>query len=68
MKWAKPVGSTQGTVDGRYMIVQANTQHWVSYRMGHTVAKDLGTSNSDEKARELCEAHERGLIQQRKSA
>lgn len=62
MKWDKPQGSTQATTDGRYVIVQANSQDWVAYLMGYTTAKDLGTRDSDVKARELCESHESHLI------
>ena len=58
MKWDKPNGSVQQTADGRYVIVQANSQDWVAYQMGYTCAKDLGTRETDLKARALCEAHE----------
>lgn len=68
MKWDKPTGSTQTTTDGRYVIVKANSQDWVAYRMGYTVAKDLGTSDTDEKSRALCEAHEAQLTAHRRSA
>lgn len=61
MKWEKPTGSVQQSTDGRYVIVQANSQHWVAYLMGYTCASDLGTRDSDLKARALCEAHEAQL-------
>lgn len=61
MKWEKPTGSVQQSTDGRYVIVQANSQHWVAYLMGSTCASDLGTRDSDLKARALCEAHEAQL-------
>jgi len=62
VKWEKPAGSTQHSSDGRYVIVQANTQHWVAYQLHATTATDLGTSETDLKARALCEAHESQLI------
>ena len=69
MKWDKPAGSTQQSSDGRYVIVQANSQDWVAYRMGYTCAQDLGTSHSDEEARKLCESHESQLqAEHRRSA
>lgn len=61
MKWEKPQGATQHTTDGRYVIVQANTQHWVAYELHATTAKDLGTRTTDEAAREVCEAYEAQL-------
>jgi hypothetical protein len=62
MKWDKPAGSTQHTTDGRYVIVQANSQDWIAYQLHATTAKDLGTRDTDLKARALCEAHESQLI------
>jgi len=62
MKWDKANGSVQQSADGRYVIVQANSQDWVAYQMGYTCAKDLGTRDSDLKARGLCEAHEAQLV------
>lgn len=62
MKWEKPQGSTQHTADGRYCIVQANSQHWVAYELTpFGAAKDLATKQSDEEARQACEAHEAQL-------
>jgi len=61
MKWDKPNGSVQQTACGRYVIVQANSQDWVAYQMGYTCAKDLGTRDSDLKARACCEAYEAQL-------
>jgi len=61
MKWDKLAGCTQQTSDGRYLIMHANSRDWVAYRMGYTIAQDLGTTDSDEKARELCETHEAQL-------
>ena len=33
MKWDPPQGSTQHTADGRYAIVQANSQDWIAYKL-----------------------------------
>jgi hypothetical protein len=60
MKWDKPSGSTQHSSDGRYAIVQANSQDWIAYQLHATTGKDLGRADSDEKARELCESHSQG--------
>lgn len=62
MKWDKQFGSTQTTSDGRYCIVHATETNWVAYLMGATVAKDLGTRDTDIGARDLCEAHEAQLV------
>lgn len=66
MKWLPPSGSTQHSADGRYVVVQANSQDWIAYQLHATTAKDLGTRDTDEKARAVCEAHEAQLM--RKSA
>lgn len=58
MKWEQPLGSTQTTSDGRYCIVAANSRDWVAYQMGYTTVKELGTRESDVKARACCEAYE----------
>lgn len=59
MKWEKTQGSTQHTTDGRYCIVQANSQDWIAYELtAFGAAKDLATRDSDLKARAVCEAHE----------
>lgn len=68
MKWLPPAGSTQGTADGRYVIVQANSKDWVAYQLGYTVSKEIGTRDSDLKARAACEAYEAQLIAARKTA
>jgi hypothetical protein len=63
MKWLPPAGSTQGTACGRYVIVQANSQHWVAYDIGaRTAAQEIGTRGNDADARALCEAAERALM------
>lgn len=62
MKWEKPQGSTQHTTDGRYCIVQANSQDWVAYELtAFGAAKDLATKPTDEDARKVCEAYEAQL-------
>ena len=61
MKWENPTGSTQTTSDGRYCIVRATENNWVAYLMGYTLARDLGTRDTDLKARAVCEAHEAQL-------
>lgn len=58
MKWDRPLGSTQSTTDGRYVIVQANSRDWVAYQMGYTIVNELGVRDSDLKARACCEAYE----------
>ena len=58
-----PSGSTQGTADGRYVIVQANSKDWVAYDIGlGTAAQEIGTRNSEADARALCESAERALM------
>lgn len=62
MKWDKPNGGVQHSADKRYSIVQATETGpiWIAYALGPTAATQIGTTNSDELARELCEGHERG--------
>lgn len=63
MKWLPPNGGTQGTSDGRYVIVQANSQDWVAYDITlATAATEIGSRKNDADARALCEAAERALI------
>jgi hypothetical protein len=61
VKWDKPAGSTQHSADGRYAIVQANSQDWVAYELHATTGKELGRSDYDEEARKICETHEAQL-------
>jgi hypothetical protein len=69
MKWDKPNGSVQWSADKRYLIVQANSQHWVAYEATPFVtATDLGTKGTDAEARGLCEEHEATLVALRKRA
>lgn len=63
MKWLPPNGSTQGTADGRYVIVQATSQDWVAYDIASGVAgREIGSRKNDTDARALCEAAERSLM------
>lgn len=59
MKWEKPNGSRQGTVDGKYVIVQATEHNWIAYELGPTAGVELGVKPTDEQARQICEDHER---------
>lgn len=62
MKWDKPTGSTQATTDGRYAVVHATETNWVAYELTpYGTGEDLGTRDTDLKARALCEAHEAQL-------
>lgn len=63
MKWLPPAGATQGTTDGRYVIVQANSKDWIAYDVSSgTSGRQIGASSSDADARALCEAAERALM------
>lgn len=63
MKWDKPAGATQSTVDGRYLVMQANSKDWVAYDTTlSTATKELGTRDTDLKARAVCEAEEARLM------
>lgn len=63
MKWLPPNGSVQGTADGKYVIVQANSQDWIAYDIaGGTTGQEIGSRKSDADARALCEAAERSLM------
>lgn len=62
MKWEKPIGSTQQTHDGRYLVMAANECDFVAYCLAeYDRPQDIGTRDSDVKARGLCEAHEAQL-------
>lgn len=58
MKWDKPTGAVQYSSNRAYCVVQANSQNWIAYQMGITTAEDLGTTDTDERARALCEERE----------
>ncbi len=63
MKWLPPNGSSQGSADGRYVVVQANSQHWIAYDIaGGTTAREIGVRGNDCDARALCEGAERALM------
>lgn len=59
MKWLAPEGSTQRSKCGRYMVVRANSQHWVAYSRGLSgnAYIELGTRHGDEQARACCYEH-----------
>ncbi len=62
MKWDKPTGSIQQTKDGRYLIIQANSQHCVAYDLNsYDAPKELGVKSTDAEARTLCDLHETRL-------
>lgn len=67
MKWDKPTGAVQYSADRAYCVVQANSQHWIAYQMGITTAEDLGTTDTDERARALCEERENGRLSSRRA-
>lgn len=68
MKWDKPNYPTQHTTDRRYCIVQATEENWIAYRLGLTTGEELGVKSTDEEARQVCECHEREMLQRRKLA
>lgn len=69
MKWLSPNGSTQATADGRYVIVNATSQHWISYELTpYSTGEDLGTSSSAEEARKRCEEHQAQVVSVRRRA
>jgi hypothetical protein len=57
MKWLPPDGSTQHSADKRYCIVKAAETGpvWIAYRMAISTGEQIGSTNSDELARQLCE-------------
>lgn len=69
MKWDKPTGSVQWSLDRRYSIVRAAETGpiWIAYAMASTTGEQIGTINSDELARTLCEDHEREMTALRRS-
>lgn len=69
MKWDKPNGGVQFTVDKRYSIVRAAETGpiWIAYAMGPTTGEQIATTNSDELAREICEDHEREMVAMRRA-
>jgi hypothetical protein len=56
VKWLAPDGSTQHSACKRYCIVYGHTGPiWIAYRMAITTGEQIGSTNSDELARQLCE-------------
>lgn len=71
MKWLPVDGSVQhgvGACGRRYSVVNANSQHWIAYELGATIGIELGVAGNDDKAREICEDHERYIESQRRRA
>ena len=73
MKWLPVDGSVQhgiGACGRRYSVVNATSQHWVAYQLaiGVGIGEDLGTRDSEEGARGLCEDRERDLEALRRRA
>jgi hypothetical protein len=59
MKWDKPNGARQGTVDGRYVIVQATENNWIAYELTQFgTGNELGVKPTDAEARNVCEDHD----------
>ena len=68
MKWLPPQGSTQGTADERYVIVQANSKDWIAYALTPFATSDeLAVKPSAAEAREVCEDHEREMVAMRRA-
>jgi len=60
MKWDKPDFPVQRSTDRKYCIVRAIENVWHAYFLppGATTGDQLGVTNSDELARQLCEDDE----------
>lgn len=56
MKWLPPNGATQVSACGNFVVVKANSQDWIAYRLTkfHT-GDELGVRKSDAEARQCCE-------------
>ena len=68
MKWLPLQGSTQGTADERYVIVQANSKDWIAYAVTPFATGDeLGVKPTPAEAREVCEDHEREMVAMRRA-
>lgn len=66
MKWEKQDGSVQRSSDGRYVCVQANSQHVIAYALTpYGTGQDLGACPSMEVGRQRCEDHERQIFRKR---
>jgi hypothetical protein len=68
MKWDKPNGATQHTVDRRYCIVEAVKGTWIAYALGPTTGDEIGPADTEERARALCERRERENSETRRRA
>lgn len=69
MKWLNPNGATQGTSDGRYVVVQATENNWIAYELTpYGTGAELGVKPTAEQAKECCEDHETLLQTMRKRA
>jgi hypothetical protein len=57
VKWDTSDVSVHRTGDGKYSVVRAveTGPVWIAYRMGPTTAEQIGSTNSDNLARQLCE-------------
>lgn len=63
MRWLPPNGDTQGTSDGRYVIVKSSSGEWIAYDITMaTSAQEIGTRPNESDARALCEAADRALM------
>lgn len=60
MKWLPASRMTQHSADGKYLIVRANSQHWLAYYRGVSgnTHIELGTRHDDEQARACCLEHQ----------
>lgn len=60
MKWMPATGSTQQSSDGRYLIMEATSKHWIAYALSER--SDIGTLPSAEDARAVCDSHSRASL------
>ena len=60
VKWLPATGPTQSSASGQYLIMQANSKHWITYCMA--TCDELGTVASAEDARACCESHARAVL------
>ena len=68
VKWLPPNGTTQHSIDHKYVVVEANSQQWIGYELGPTAGTELGVVKTAEEARQLCEDHETMLQSMRRRA
>jgi hypothetical protein len=67
MKWLNPNGPTQHSSDYKYAVVRATEDNWIAYVLGPTAGEDLGTRDTAERARALCEQRHNMLVSQRRA-